>query len=350
MTGPEPAFPDSRTLTAWWKQLVPLQPDSLAVGFLLWHRIEALVSVRRPSRLDPLDSHLLQALALHGPLDIEQIDQHFHLGQAFLGQILRALQADGLARPDPQGQWQPTARGQQATSSGTLERTSQQRRVFHFLESDVPGSPPLFVNLQNSADAIPFQPGNDWKFDAGLLQACVDRSPDWKRSHEFPVDIDAAIGQGAAASMPEQAPSWQRVMVDQALQMTVLLATTPQADRVLGFAVNRATGKLGDKPAFTLSPDALAGLTPAPSAAGWLQAWHDWGQKSGLVGIRGETRGVQVEGAALSVTVSARLMERLRAYHPDTVRGTAWLLAGTGRIRPACRLQIKSDDSELARR
>ena len=48
---PPLVFPSSRVLAGWWRQLAPFSPQSLTVGHLLLHHVEALVLTagRKPS-------------------------------------------------------------------------------------------------------------------------------------------------------------------------------------------------------------------------------------------------------------------------------------------------------------
>ena len=58
------AFPGSRKLAAWWRQLAPYCPQTVWFGHLLLHHVEALVRLSRPCRLDRLALFVLKALAL----------------------------------------------------------------------------------------------------------------------------------------------------------------------------------------------------------------------------------------------------------------------------------------------
>ena len=57
-------YPGSRTLAGWWRQLAPLQPKAIAMGYGFLHRIEAAVNVVTQEPIDPLVHLVLQALAL----------------------------------------------------------------------------------------------------------------------------------------------------------------------------------------------------------------------------------------------------------------------------------------------
>jgi len=61
---PPLVFPSSRVLAGWWPQLAPLAPQSLTVGHLLLHHVEALVHSERLTTLDGLTSLVLRALTL----------------------------------------------------------------------------------------------------------------------------------------------------------------------------------------------------------------------------------------------------------------------------------------------
>ena len=118
---PALGFPGRRPLAAWWRQLARWQPRTLWVGHLLLHRVEALAVRSESARLDPIDRLVLKALALTPGETVARLDEPLHLGRQLLAQVLRGLQAAGLAEATSSA-WSATARGQEAVQSGEYLR------------------------------------------------------------------------------------------------------------------------------------------------------------------------------------------------------------------------------------
>src|SRR5690242_5192064 len=103
MTAPSSlAFPGSRTLAGWWRQLAPLAPQAVWVGHLFLHRVEALVAAVSAQPLAALDRFVLQAVAAEDAVAaqpaagnfLKRLDTRLHLGEGFLQQALRGLAAE----------------------------------------------------------------------------------------------------------------------------------------------------------------------------------------------------------------------------------------------------------------
>ena len=92
------AFPGSRTLAGWWRQLQPLQPQALGVGYAHIHRVEAQVRLRRCRRIDPLSLLLLQALSLEGH-QLAGVQQRLQLPTPLLHGLYQKLADDGWILP-----------------------------------------------------------------------------------------------------------------------------------------------------------------------------------------------------------------------------------------------------------
>src|SRR5262249_37296802 len=150
------------------------------VGHLLLHRVTALAALVRSIPLDPLHRFVLQALSLGPAASLPSLDDRLHLGRQFLGQVLRTLQSTGLAAPEDAAAWPATDLGRQAQHESTYSLTVHERRGFYFVEPDKTDSVPCFLALDHPA-AVPFSPGEGWRFDPALLAACVARPADWKQ-------------------------------------------------------------------------------------------------------------------------------------------------------------------------
>src|SRR5262245_7862365 len=105
------AFPGSRTLATWGRQLQSHEPAAIWAGYLFLHRLDASVQclVRRP--LEPLAEFILQALTLEAGTGsgehvnngstsedawLWRLDRRLHLGLTPLRRLLHGLADLGL--------------------------------------------------------------------------------------------------------------------------------------------------------------------------------------------------------------------------------------------------------------
>ncbi|HXG13233.1 MAG TPA: hypothetical protein VNK04_25975 [Gemmataceae bacterium] len=370
-------FPGSRVLAGWWQLLAPFQPQALWVAHLLLHRVEALACVSRPRSLDRFARLVLQALTLGHERTLPALEDRLHLGRQTLYQVLRRLQQEGLVQPGPSGEWQPTGLGRHALERDEYPAVGHERRRFYFVHSSAAGRKPHFLDLPDAISAPCVAP-DDWAFDVGILQACVRQPAEWKRRWGFPLDVeevhtiprvgppaDALEGgpdpnAGAAADEPAAAlglpfptpipepPAWQRVIVDwpeHLLSALVLVAPGSGGERLLGFAAHTEGWVLqAERPAFRLGED-WAEVFPElteESPEIWQQAWRAWCQQRKLPLAEVEACTLQRHGHRLRVGAGKRLIDRLQAVRSQALRGEVWLLAGSGRIRPAAQLELVS--------
>src|SRR5712691_6938591 len=112
------AFPGSKTLAGWWRQLTSHKPLSIGVGYLFLHRIEAPVVYLKPKKIERFSLLVLQALEWDAPRGepgepalLERRHARLHLERPVIVQLLRVLQAEGLAGIDADGNWAVSARG-----------------------------------------------------------------------------------------------------------------------------------------------------------------------------------------------------------------------------------------------
>src|SRR5271166_1896376 len=143
------AFPGSRALAGWWRQLAPRKPEAVWVAHLSLHRVEALVELVHARRLDPFTLLVLRALAqdrssrpagaAFSPDELlGRLDACFHLGRSLLRQVVRALLAEGLIAAY-ESACALTPRGELALERGEYPTASRERRGFHFLEPRAAG-------------------------------------------------------------------------------------------------------------------------------------------------------------------------------------------------------------------
>jgi hypothetical protein len=353
---PAPAFPGSRVLAGWWRQLTPYRPQEIWVGHLGLHRVEALVELTHPCRPDPFTLLVLGAVRLGHARDqtggtaglageaLRQLDERLHLGPALLRQILRGLRAEGLAAENGAGGWALTPLGEQALERGEYPRRTQERRSFHFVQprDNGPGAGPHYLNLNSHRDA-PAPVNEPWEFDPAALQASLTRAAEWKARYGFPAEVSSVLGPVPGTAVT----AWQQVIVDRPERLLTVLARVAgsgAAERLLGFAARQEGWVLqAGAPAFAIEgrwdelfPEVTAGLPPEA----WRRAWRSWCEPRSLPEAEVAACAVEPRGERLAIRAPARLVERLRAARSDAVKGEAWLLAGEGPLRRASRIEL----------
>jgi hypothetical protein len=346
-------YPGSRSLGEWWRQLVPLRPQTLWVAHLFLHRVEALVRLTKSYRPDRYSLLVLDALGLEIGQSVERLDGRLHLGSQFTGRFLAALAAEGLAQHESNRGWFLTPLGQHARRHREYPRLGCERRAFHFLESGIE-SPPKFLNLAVSA-AETWPGGDSWKFDVKHLHGCVTRNSEWKLRHDFPQEVEtiltttAATGplpsnpdskspqhadQANSAAGNEPAP-WQRVVVhrpEYLLAVLIVAGIPGENKRLIGFAVQPKGWVLNTaRPIISLGedwPEVFPKLAVDPLPERWLQAWKTWGQGSGLPLTELEVCALERRDHRLLVSAPPPLIERLRVARNAVLKREVWLLAG----------------------
>jgi hypothetical protein len=351
MTGAtSPAFPGSRKLAGWWRQLAPYQPQALWVGHFLLHHVEALVRVSQACRPDPFTLFLLRALALSvsdftadatGAAQIlEYLDEHLHLGRQVLHQALRGLETDGLAQSCPSGRWTITGLGRDALERHEYPRAAHERRSFYFIESAEPNGPdrppPHYVNV-HYATGISWAVADDTHFDVGTLESCLRQPVEWKQQHGFPVNVQEVVRAGSARPPGALAPpAWQSVIVDRPERIAAALVLTA-AGALVGLAIRPDGWTLqAGSPLFAIQAHwstVFPNLPPELPPAMWRLVWRSWCESRGLPGDEAEACVVEQHGERLRVIAPPRLIERLRATRSDVFKGETLLLAGEGKVR-----------------
>jgi hypothetical protein len=376
------AFPGSRVLAGWWRQIAPGEPRAFWVGRLLLHHVEALVQVNASITPDRLSQLVLNALALqlsvsgvpheprHAPafISLAGLDQAVHLGSSTLRQILRGLEKQNLVATSlassPRASdgltegWTLTPSGRSAAERGSYPISLRERRVFYFVRAGTELMEFHFLNFAEpdgaSSAALPID--ESLEFHPELLIACVHQTPAWKTRHGFPLDVTEVLplpGQpsGAASGLASVDKSgwsslWQRVILDRPCYLfVVLLLGQVSLDRLTAFAVKPEGWKLhGTDPCFALGaavwPELFPVLATATPLEVWRQAWRGWCQPRNLPAQETDACELEHVGARLRVRMSKRLVERLRAIRSDALKGEAWILAGEGPLRPAALIEV----------
>jgi hypothetical protein len=355
MTGSAPlAFPGSRTLADWWRRLTGLLPrggraeagcPAYWVGHLLVHRVEARVRVSRPVRPDRLTRLALVPLALESDASPEQIQAGFPLERPALEQVLRRLEADGLAVSDRSGRWRLTELGRRAGLEGEFARTFFERQAFFFLDGGGSDRSPAFIPLDASAsDRVPT--GERYPFDLRWLTACVGQPVEWKRRRGFPLDVEEVVEPDAQGEQADLS-WWQRLVVVETGQSAVLLLRTPDgpgAGRLRAFAVENPSCELNAAtPVLDLGeawPEVLPELATEPTVEQWRQAWRERAQTAGLSPAQADACRLTCVGRGVRVAAPRTVTERLRPARRDRPGPELWLLAGEGRIRAAAPVDL----------
>src|SRR5262249_28062005 len=143
------AFPGSRTLANWWRQLAPYEPSAFWTGYLFLHRVEARVDLVEHQELDRFGHFLLQALDLESRASGKVTDPtanpstgnmcealHRRLGfeTPLIRQFLFGLAGQGLLRESGGNHWTLTELGRHALAHERYPRQLQERRTFTFIE------------------------------------------------------------------------------------------------------------------------------------------------------------------------------------------------------------------------
>jgi hypothetical protein len=337
-----PASPGSRVLAGWWKQLEPLRPNRLWVGQLSLHHVEALVQVRRPQAVDPVTRLLLRCLEITPGRPLTDLAASLHLDRQVLRQLLRRGEEAGLLEATGDAGWSVTPLGREAQRGGQVPQVDSVRRPFTFVESEPPGPHVHFLDV-SAPESLPGSPADAGPFDPRVLAACVEQPPGWKRRHGFPEDVQEIL----AGSAPGAAPPWRQVVLDRPVRLFTVLALLPQAEgaeALYGFAVQPEGWVLQtSRPAFVLRegwPEVFPGLAHEPGTEDWRSAWRAWCEPRKLAAEDVAAGVLERDGVRLRVQVPPGLLERLQALRSDALKGETWLVAGSGRLRPAARVEI----------
>ncbi len=329
-------FPPGRAIAGWWRDLGPRQPLSLWISHLLLHRIEALCRVAHINRLDSLQLTLLRLLAPANGVGLSALDS-LCVDRQWLGRWLDALVIRGLLVHQERG-LELTEAARSALQSGTYTEPRRERRALYFVDQRETNQPAHYLHLGRPAAPVALQKG-DLTFEFDWLKACLQRPQEWKRIHQFPLDVEAFLAFASSEIPAEQA--WRAVVLDRPEQLHSVVIRT--ANGIEGFQVQPEDWKLRTDPVFILNRDweaVLPELQKAPSLESWQMAWHAWCRQRSLPPSETEAFDINLQDFRLVVRVPKRLLERLRTSRSDVMHGDMWLLGGTGRTREARLVQI----------
>jgi hypothetical protein len=309
------------------------QPQRLWFSHLWLHRVEALTTVTHINLPDDFQLALLRLLfATSNGLATGALEK-LSLDRQLLWRWLSALAAKGLVKAYGGG-WELTDTGRTAAATGAYQVAAQERRAFYFVDQRPADRPARFLHL--TRPALPLAGSvADFSFDPSWLEECIRRPLEWKRQHEFPLDVEAIV-RGPVSN--ELAPlGWRKVILDRPEHLPVAVIQTRVG--LLGFQVQLEEWKLHlEKPVFTLTA-AWAGVLPdlaeEPAPELWRAAWQNWCRQRSLPPVETDGCPLQQRGYQLEVRASKHLFDRFRATRSDVLQGETWLLAGTGRTRAA---------------
>jgi hypothetical protein len=332
-------FPAPRTYHNWLRELAPSRPRRLWFSHLLVHRVEALVAVARPCRLDPLPLALLRRLFASGPSAPTAALDRLHFDRQFAARLLREPADAGLVRRQPDA-WLLTDAGRQALHDGGHTARTRERRTFYF--ADAPGEPPHFLPLTQTAGPAPDVP-EPWTFDPSALTQAIRQPPEWKRRFGFPADVEAVVA--------EDAEGWRQVIFDRAEHAPLLFveAAADGGSALLGLLVRLENWALQrEPPALTLAEgwqNLLPDFAESFSPEAWRGAWLAWCQSRQPPLADADACRVEYGDCKLHVRAPKALVERLKAARSEVLRGEAWLTLGTGRTRAAACVELREQDA-----
>jgi hypothetical protein len=347
------AYPGSRTLATWWRQLAPLRPQGLWVGYLFLHHVEALARWREPRALEPLLLLVLEAIALEqqepvptGPL-CRRLEQRLSLTGPVVCRLVRSLAQGRLLMSQNAGSsqeqnWRLTEEGLAALRLRQVWINLEQRATFPFLERLKPDgqrlAAPHYVRIDETGSAS--WASERHPFDISLLPACVEQGPVWKKTFGFPFEV-TAFGDHAPA--PDARGGWDNVVVDRTERLlAALVQGPPPEEKLVAFGVKPEGWGLQTSKAIAHLPAAAGAIFWGPDDTLDLlrRAWLSWCAVRNVPPGQAEACSFALLHERLIVSAPEPLIQFLRLGRSDIFKGDAWLLVGEGYLRQAVRLEL----------
>jgi hypothetical protein len=353
------AYPGSRVVAGWWRQLQAYQPAGLWVGYLFVHRVEGVVECAEPRPVDALSLHLLRALAVDQrglgahEHDLDLLPGRLHLPPPALERLLAALADQGLVSRCEPGCWCLSTHGHGVLRDGADLTPRRERRSFPFVERlSAAGrrvAAPHFFPIHES-------PAQSWDvddahhFDLALLHETLSQTSEWKARHNFPAGVRRLLDSGDAD--PDKA--WQGVIVDRPQRVPIALITTPPSGEppsgeppsgeLLGFAAQAEGWKLVDRVPVVRLPESARAVLPELAAAptAWEEAWRLWCRQRSLPLSEADACRLHFDGIHLDVQAPESFVLRLRATRSDLFQEECALLAGDGYLRATALLRLQT--------
>jgi hypothetical protein len=352
------AFPGSRTLANWWRQLAPFEPQALGVGYLFLHRLEAPASWLQQQALDPLLLLVLRAFALEqdgsdtAEVTCRGLNTRLRLDMPIVRRLVQALAdlqlvtaASHLAGVG--SSWTFTEQGRETLRTGHTWSRPWKRGMFSFVERLEPTgrrreAPHYLQILDAPSSAWVVQEGA--AFEVARLRACVDESPEWKRTFGFPGELAAFP---AFEPRTGTALAWEHVVVDRTERLLVVLFQGPRpAEELFGFGVRPEGWVLhAAEPVIHLPAGARAAfseLDRSLSLHDWQRAWESWCQMRAVPAADATECALSLVDERLRIAAPERLIRFLQSANNDIFKGETWILAGEGYVRQAARLDLQA--------
>jgi len=352
------AFPGSRTLATWWRQLAPFHPQAFAVGYLFIHRLEAQACWLLPQPLDPLLHHVLEALVLeqnqggsHQPF-MSRLSKRLNLEIPILSQLVHSLkQMDLIVAKTSKSfldtTWDLTEQGQKALQTKNVWSRQWKRGNFSFLERLGPTglrlTPAHYLKILD-APSTPWLVEESVAFQGNWLHECLNQSPEWKKTFGFPIELLAfpPLPSDRGAAIP-----WDQILLDRPERLLAVLVQGPKPqEELLGFGVRSEGWVLNTTEPIIRLPANGHVLTPdwhGPSTLEFYkQAWQSWCQTRTVPSALVHECGLSLVGECLYVKAPEALIQSLTAAKSDVFKGDTWILAGDGYERLAARLEVNA--------
>jgi hypothetical protein len=351
------AFPGSRTLATWWRQLTSFEPQGLRVGYLFLHRLEVPACWLERKPLDPLLLLVLDALVLEQKRDATSTDQlgsrlrqRLSLDIPVVLRLMHALAELQLIKNQTPSaglapSWLVTEQGQAALQTKTVWSRESRRGTFPFIERLGPTgqrlAPPHYVRILD-APASPRLVEDAATFAVAWLHTCLDQSPEWKKTFGFPLEVRSfeAVTQEAPAPA-----SWNHVILDRAERLLVVLFQGPKPkEDLLGFAIRPEGWVLNAaEPILHLPADARTVFWEQDQSAAfdlWQRAWLSWCRIRNLPLDYAQECSLALVEERLRIAAPEQLIRYLQIGKSEILKGETWLLAGEGYVRQAARLEV----------
>src|SRR5882724_7714103 len=183
------AYPGSRVLAGWWRQLQRHQPVGLWVGYLFVHRVEALAECVEPRAVDALTLHILRALAIdpsdshRGAQVADSLPGRLHLPAPVVRQLLAGMREQTLVTRDAAGCWRLSEHGRTVLRDGADLAPRSERRLFTYVERLASAgrrlAAPHYLHLHD-CPGLPWTVNDAHRFEVALLHESLAQSAEWK--------------------------------------------------------------------------------------------------------------------------------------------------------------------------
>jgi hypothetical protein len=318
-------FPASHDISRVGRELSLHPPQTLWIGYLYLHHVEAPVIRRVAAEVDPIACSVLRAVQLAPPVTTVDLNRYLGLGLSFVGLMLEDLRRQDLVERAGSHGWQLTASGARAQAGASVEHACATRCSFYFL-ARVGSSDPEFVPLPRGVAVPVAEPESGWIFAPETLVRCIDRDNSWKETRGFPLDI-LGVQRGA---------SFQELILDRAEALRVAITQDAVAQQLIALDPHwrQLPRPLLPTTSLDFTVGTEVGLQDNTSA---LSAWRAWARRRGVTDREAAACGVRIDGTVLHLAATDAVRRNLRRLSLDE---EGWLLLGEGLLRRAVRISM----------